>query len=126
MSEKEKRTLTDKQRIKHLLWLHMSFLIHRYLLANTCGRLDGFEKAKRHRELCAIYIASQTGWEVDEADGHDHFMAIHDHTAKLTDYLDEEIGFSIYDEEIYDYDEYSQKFFKRFVELADEKWCELV
>ena len=45
---------------RHLLWMLMEFSIHRYLLSNTRGRIDGFEKAEKHIELSAIFIAAKT------------------------------------------------------------------
>jgi len=44
---------------RHLLWLLMEFPIHRYLLANTKGRLNGMEKAEKHLALSAIYVAAK-------------------------------------------------------------------
>jgi len=110
-----------KSQNRHLLWMLMEFSIGRYLLSNSYGRLNGFEKAQTHRELCAIFIASKRLCSIDRAKSDESLMLIHDATQRLTGYMDEEIGFPI-DEQPEDYDELARKFFDRFIELAEEAW----
>ena len=114
-----------QKRINHLLWMQMDHYIHRYLMANTEGRQDGFEKAHHHMELTKIYLASilfcdkdRTHY-VNEPNGMEMFEDIHDHTQELTSYLDTEIGFPL-DDTRPDYDTLAPLFFNRFIELADE------
>jgi len=106
---------------RHLLWMLMEFSIARYLLANTHGRLDGHEKAERHIELSAIFIASKRLCSIEKAKSDEYLMLIHDATRKLTDCLDEEIGFPI-NECPDNYDELSRRFFDKFLKLAEEAW----
>lgn len=106
---------------RHLLWMLMEFSIGRYLLSNTHGRLNGFEKAERHIELCAIFIAAKTFSNIDSAKSHEDLMLIHDATQKLTGNLDKEIGFPI-DEQPEDYDELARNFFNKFINLAEDAW----
>lgn len=118
----KKRNEYNEGRIRNLLWIGMEFATHRYLFANTHGRLDGNEKAERHLELSKFYIASRRSCAIDDADEHwGEVMRIHNATSKLTSYLDQEIGFPIFDSDI-DYDEMSRKFFDRFIEIADAEW----
>lgn len=134
--------MDTEQRLKHALYMLMSFPIHRYLMANTTGRLDGAEKADVHLRLSYIYIASQMG--IVDPDGatrvmvgaktHDDgwvqhgtmaYTYIHDATQELTDYMDEVIGFPI-DDTRPDYDTLAPKFFEEFIRLADLEWDKLV
>lgn len=117
------KTLTEKQRLNHLLWLQMSFDVHRYLVSNSEGRLDGFEKGTRHENLVNIYVASRMGCELDKSFRHlEYAEAVHMKTRALTDYMDEVIGFPIIG--IPNYDELAPKFFKKFVELCDQVMIE--
>tara|TARA_R110000824_G_scaffold12226_7_gene53654 strand:- start:62516 stop:62911 length:396 start_codon:yes stop_codon:yes gene_type:complete len=115
---------------KHLLWLLMSFDAKRYLLSNTFGREDGFEKATCHTNLCETFIAGKMLCEADEIYDFDFdiaqklFQGIHDHTQQLTGYLDTEIGLPL-DTKHYDLDKLSRKFFEKFIKLAEEKWEEM-
>lgn len=104
----------------HLLWLLMEFDIHRYLIVNTRGRLDGYEKAMRHINLCAIFVASMKYCSIDRAKSYDEWKKVHDATQKLTDYMDKEIGFPIDSSDEADYDKLALKFFNRFIELAEK------
>jgi hypothetical protein len=134
--------MDTEQRLKHALYMLMSFPIHRYLMANTAGRLDGYEKAETHLRLSYIYVASQMG--IVDSDGATRVMAgakthddgwvqhgdmvytyIHDATQELTDYMDEVIGFPIEDTRP-DYDTLAPKFFEEFIRLADLEWDKLV
>lgn len=73
----------------------LDFPIHRYLLSNSCDRLDGYEKAMVHQEISQLvfeFIACKL-YTV-----HDCRVVkkIHDYLAEiLTDRLDEVIGFPI-------------------------------
>lgn len=85
-----------KRALRNACWLGVNFTVVRYLLVNLHARLDGAEKAERHRELCNFYTAVLTGEDPERAQAfqpevHD---AIHRRTqAALTDRLDETIGF---------------------------------
>ena len=82
--------------------IHTQFMVARYLMANSEGRLDGAEKAQRHIELCEFYAALAFGWsDPDSVQGSvdgaiELFQKIHYETAeKLTDRMDEVIGFPV-------------------------------
>ena len=103
----------------------MNFAIRRYLLANTYGRLDGYEKAEQHLKLSSIFIVSKMLCSIEKAESDENLMRIHDATRKLTDHMDKEIGFPILDKE-YDHDKLARKFFARFIDLAEEEWKKIV
>jgi hypothetical protein len=109
---------------KHLLWLLMEFGIHRYLLSNTYGRLDGYEKAERNIHLCNIFIASKKYCDIECArfENEDLFNLIHDKTQALTSYLDTEIKFPV-DKDSSEID-YSKRFFHKFIKLAEQAYQE--
>ena len=123
--------MTDDQidnlidRNKHLLWLLMRRNIMRYLMSNTHKRLDGAQKAHHHIEMCNIYIAGVLQCYPDgvhfqrDPDGMAVFRAVHDHTQKLTNNLDTEIGFPLEDTRP-PYDSLCLLFFNEFLILADE------
>jgi hypothetical protein len=110
---------TAAQMFKQACRLHLDHAIHRYLMSNTSGRMDGHEKAQRHIELCTFYVAAVRG--VDDLDlvrrGHeDDYQAVHDATQALTDHLDEVIGFPL--EGRPDYRALVPLFFEKFHTLA--------
>jgi len=111
---------------KNACWLHLSFAINRYLMANADGRQDGHEKAQRHLELCYFYLAAFKGVDIDQAriDFIDEYLALHEHTQALTDYLDEQIGFPLKGRP--DYDKLAPMFFEKFHALAMESLAALV
>lgn len=101
--------------------LHLDHAIHRYLMSNAAGRLNGAEKATRHIELCTFYVATVRG--VDDLDtvrrsvgGEADYQAVHRATQALTDHLDEVIGFPL--EGRPDYGALAPKFFEHFHALA--------
>ena len=102
----------------------MEHSIGRYLLSNSAGRWNGYEKAEMHIELSAIFLSSKILCSIDMAKRSDYLMKIHDATRPLTDCLDVEIGFPI-DEPPEDYDEFERKFFARFIELAEKEFDRL-
>lgn len=108
------------EQFKHVCWLHTQFNIHRYLMSNADGRLDGAEKAHRHMQLCYFYVAAIRGLEESdhEVKCGDDFDAVHDKTADLTSFLDEEIGFPL--KGVPDYDKLAPLFFDKFHALAIE------
>ena len=118
-------TLDQNERINHLLWMQMEFHVVRYLISNTAGRLDGYQKAHHHMKLTEIYLASllmvdpDDVFRVEEPDGMELQRKVHDHTQELTAYMDDIIGFPI-DGENPDYKTLKHKFFKKFIILADE------
>jgi hypothetical protein len=96
-----------------------SFLIARYLMANSHGRLDGHEKAERHRDLCLIFVSALCDIPIDEVRrqrNEPKYQAVHTETQQLTGYLDREIGFPLTSHP--DYDVLEPKFFNRFYQLA--------
>jgi len=105
----------------HLLWLLMEFAIHRYLMANTNGRLNGHEKAEQHINMCAIFLAYKKLCSINKARNDDDWIKIHNDTQLLTDNLDKEIGFPI-NETPEDYEYLARKFFIRFIELAEKSY----
>jgi hypothetical protein len=97
--------------------IHTDFAVRRYLICNTVGRLDGFEKASVHRELCTFYTALHLGVSVEDVDTTcQEYDKIHEATQALTDYMDERIGFPLYSRP--DYDSLAPVFFHHFHELA--------
>jgi hypothetical protein len=98
-------------REKYLLWKALTFDINRYLMANSCQRLDGYEKAERHiniSKIMAEFILMRSNLEVNELD------IVHDYLAEiLTNRMDEVIGFPI-NTPLYgnDYDPLARKFFE--------------
>lgn len=99
--------------------VHTDHMVHRYLLSNSKGRLDGAEKALRHLELCAFYVAVVYGYASPEEarqEHHEAWLKVHTATQALTDYLDEQIGFPLDCRP--DYDLLAPKFFKKFHALA--------
>ncbi len=101
-----------------MLWLLMEHAIGRYLLSNTHGRLNGHEKAEQYIEMSAIFLACKKMCSIEKARHDDDWIKIHDATRELTDNLDIEIGFPIF-EVPENYDELYRKFFDRFIELAE-------
>lgn len=104
---------------KNACRIHTSFAITRYLMSNACGRENGAEKADRHRELCQFYVAAAFGL-TDPALAHrrheKEYRAVHTATQRLTDYLDETIGFPLTGQP--DYEVLGPLFFEQFHALA--------
>ncbi len=115
-------SVQEQNLFKNACRISTRFLISRYLLSNTDGRLDGAEKATRHQELCEFYVASVLG--LPDPDlvrrrsglGEDLYQAVHEKTQDLTDYLDEVIGFPLKGKP--DHDVLEPLFFDKFHELA--------
>ena len=111
--------MTTKERF--LLKKLLSFDVSRYLMANSCQRLDGVEKAERHIKIATTiyeYIKCKMLLDGNFAE----MMIIHDFIGeKLTDRMDEVIGFPI-NEELYgsDYDELHRKFIRTIFSLMPE------
>lgn len=82
------------EREKWLLRQMLSFSIRRYLMANSCQRLDAAEKAEMHVKIAEditrfVFIGDRYKTNVAK-------MAVHDFLADiLTDRMDEVIGFPI-------------------------------
>lgn len=104
--------------LKQACWLHLNFAVHRYLMSNADGRASGAEKAQRHEEMSAFYVAVFKGVEVEQVRRHyaREYKDVHDKTQELTDNLDIEIGFPLRGTP--DYDDLAPKFFERFHALA--------
>lgn len=99
--------------------LHTSWTICRYLMSCSHGREDGAEKALRHGELCAFYVAAW--FDLGDVDlvrrtFEDAYQEVHDATQVLTDNLDTEIGFPMNSRP--ELDEMWPKFFERFHDIA--------
>lgn len=81
---------------RNACFVAMQFTIFRYLLCHQTDRLDGPEKAQRHRELCSFYTGVFTGKDPETAawQHQDVYDAIHRRTqARLTDHLVQKIAF---------------------------------
>ena len=99
--------------------LHTDFIIGRYLMANAHGRWNGAEKAVRHRDLCSFYVAVFHQYDDAERAARERrsdYEAVHKATQRLTDNLDQEIGFPL--DGPPDYHKLVPAFFKRFHSLA--------
>lgn len=105
-------------KFKHACWLHLRFTIARYLMSNAEGRWDGAEKSMRHDELCRFYVAAVRGCELDDVrvNFEDDYQHVHTLTQKMTDHMDEVIGFPV--EGMPDYDKLEPLFFEHFHRLA--------
>jgi hypothetical protein len=105
---------------KQACWLHLSFIVNRYLMSCSSVRPDGAEKHMRHVEMCTFYVAVVRGLDDPEdvrRGGHERdYQAVHSATQSLTDNLDQEIGFPLKGHP--DYDTLAPLFFKKFHELA--------
>lgn len=111
--------MTTKE--KFLLNKLLSFDVSRYLMANSCQRLDGAEKAERHINISTI-IYEYIKCKILTPDHYGEMRVIHDFLAeKLTDKMDEVIGFPI-NTPLYgtDYDELHRKFIKTILQLMPE------
>ena len=74
----------------------MDFHIHRYLMANSCQRLNGDEKADHHIAISKILVGFITCDESKEK-CYPIWKNVHDYLADiLTDRMDEVIGFPIH------------------------------
>lgn len=103
---------------KNACRLHTQFAVGRYLMSNAHGRWDGAEKAQRHLQLCQFYVAAVRGFDDEQKvllESSD-FKAVHKETQKLTDHLDEVIGFPL--DSTPDYEKLEPLFFERFHALA--------
>jgi len=86
--------ITDRE--KFLLRKEMDFDIHRYLMANSCQRLNGGEKADHHIAISKILVGFITCDEVKQ-ERSPVWKNVHDFLADiLTDRMDEVIGFPIH------------------------------
>ena len=111
---------------KNACAIHLRFIIARYLMANTFGRLDGAEQAQRHIEMCEFYTAiafntSGTDGVRNRFDGAEEFFSkLHDTSQdKLTDHLDTVIGFPL--DKQPDYNKMELLFFDIFHGIAVDK-----
>ena len=109
------------KREKVLLYMMLEFDIHRYLLANTFGRLCGSEKAEYHIKISSVIFSYVFAEQYNERRHWQPMMRIHNFLAEiLTDRLDEEIGFPTdkTSSEI-DYDEFGKRFFNVIIKNID-------
>lgn len=108
-------------REEYLLKQILDFDINRYLMANSCQRLDGGEKAERHINMSKAIVGFIT---CDKRKEHDPvlYMPIHDYLAEhLTDKMDEVISFPVLTPLYGDmYKPLVDKFFHFIVENMDE------
>jgi hypothetical protein len=106
--------------LKQACRIHLDHCIHRYLMSNSKGRMDGHEKAMCHAEMCSFYVAVVRGHDQPDRVRHDFeadYQAVHTKTQELTDNLDT-IGFPLDCRP--DYEELVPLFFERFHALALE------
>lgn len=110
--------MNTKKQLERALRNLVSFDIHRYLMANTHGRQDGFEKAQEHRELCEAFISVILDVPLYEIhrNHEEEYQKVHTATQKLTSFLDREIGFPLKSHP--DYDDLEPKFFDKFYAIA--------
>jgi hypothetical protein len=121
------RKMELTKREKWALGYILEFDIARYLMANSCQRLDGDEKADRHirmsKKICWFIFAEKYG--IDRKSFAKAYVAMHDFLADiLTDRMDEVIGFPI-NTPLYgsDYNDLKDKFLQviidKFKEIED-------
>ncbi len=111
--------MNSKSQLERALRNLASFDIHRYLMANTHGRQDGFEKAQRHSDLCITFVSVILDIPMEmvrREDYEEQYQNVHTATQKLTSHMDEEIGFPLKSQP--DYYELEPKFFNKFYALA--------
>ena len=110
------------KREKVLLYMLLENDVHRYLLANTYGRLDGSEKAERHLKISEIVFSFIFQKKYMYGRDHDFIMRIHNSLAEiLTDRLDEVIGFPIKEESWnIDYFDYCKRFVNVIIDNMDK------
>lgn len=122
VGEASSSALWEGQMLRAAFRLHLGFPVERYLLSCTHGRWDGAEKAQRHDELCAAYVAAALGiHDIAEGRGSPDFEMLHSlirkATRELTDALDETIGFPVNDPRP-DLYAFTERFFDRFHVIA--------
>jgi hypothetical protein len=84
------------KREKFLLRKELDFHINRYLMANSCQRLDGCEKADHHIAISKILVGFIT-CDARKEKSSPVWKNVHDYLADiLTDRMDEVIGFPIH------------------------------
>ena len=105
---------------KYMLSEALDFAVHRYLLANTCGREDGHEKALRHMEISGIIVGFIRCERYHEVWHFQIMKEVHDYLAEiLTDKMDEVIGFPIF-ERPNDYNDLTKKFIDVIISHMNE------
>lgn len=113
------RRRSDAGLLRAACRIHTDLIVHRYLMSCSEGRLDGHEKAMRHHQLCAFYVAVWFDHSDPDVAARDHdtaYTTVHETTQQLTDFLDEVIGFPISGTP--DYDRLVPLFFEAFHDLA--------
>lgn len=111
--------ITDRE--KFLLRKEMDFHINRYLMANSCQRLNGSEKAEHHVAISKILM----GFITCDITKENHTLAwknVHDYLADiLTDKMDEVIGFPLHTPLYGDmYTALAEKFFAVIINHMDD------
>jgi len=120
---------------EHAFRLLTDFDVARYLICNTPGRLDNYEKCQVHKLLCSKFVALCLKCEIDDAwsksrnsdqrrrsggiVGEAPYDFVHDNTQKLTSHLDK-IGMPAQEGFRPDYETMQITFTKRFYALACE------
>ena len=106
----------------------LDFDVARYLMANSCQRLDGAERAQRHlaisKTLCEFVLSNHKFKTLDELEMAvlETQMEVHNLMAQLlTDRMDEKIGFPV-NTPLYgsDYDELKVKFMQELFNHFDD------
>lgn len=104
---------------KNVCYLFTEDLMYRYLLSNSYGQWNGALKAQCHIALCQFYVAIYRGIELDAVMiDSPEFRAVREGTQKLTNHLDEVIGFPL--DVVPDFEKYEPLFFDKFHRFALE------
>ena len=106
----------------------LDFDVARYLMANSCQRLDGAERAQRHlaisKTLCEFVLSNHKFKTLDELEMAvlETQMEVHNLMAQLlTDRMDEKIGFPVNTPLCgSDYDELKVKFMQELFNHFDD------
>ena len=106
----------------------LDFDVARYLMANSCQRLDGAERAQRHlaisKTLCEFVLSNHKFKTLDELEMAvlETQMEVHNLMAQLlTDRMDEKIGFPVNTPLCGgDYDELKVKFMQELFNHFDD------
>lgn len=110
-----------KNREKYLLKKLLMYDINRYIMVNSHGRLDGFEKAQHHIKISEI-LTDFILYGFDDFKQYREYLLVHDYLAdNLTSKMDEVIGFPI-DRKLYgeDITKYSERFFDKLIDMIPD------
>ncbi len=106
-----KNTFTDRELF--LLEEQLKYDVVRYLIVNTKGKEDGYERADRHiaisKTICKFLLCRTHNLP---------YMEVHNYLTELTAFMDEQIGFPV-NRTIYgnEYDAFVEKFINKIKEM---------